>query len=339
MFRAAVFLMMLTCVPAVASAQQPCTTDARHVVNELYRHMLERPAGEASAGWVRQLESGRMTVRDVVREIATSPEHLNRFFYTEFGEQTPYYRSVGRFYRHLLGRQPDPGGARSFAQLAQSAGPVRVINGILRSREYEQQLGNWGVPGSGGVYFCPPTQSAGSWNWPERDDWFDNLDANNDNRIQPREWRRSAAAFTRLDVDNDNMLSRAEVLGPEGFGVAPTTGQLLVVDANQAWTDTGITVRRGQTIVFDIDGDIRLSPDPNDVARSPGALSGRRAPDAPLPNAPAGALIGRIDGSGPFGIGNLRSIQAPASGRLYLGINDDYFGDNAGQFRVMIDVR
>jgi hypothetical protein len=66
------------------------------VVNELYRHMLERTAGEASVGWVRQLENGRMTVRDVVREIATSPEHLNRFFYTEFGEQTPpYYRSVG----------------------------------------------------------------------------------------------------------------------------------------------------------------------------------------------------------------------------------------------------
>jgi hypothetical protein len=135
------------------------------------------------------------------------------------------------------------------------------------------------------------------------------------------------------------MLNRAEVAGPGGFGVAPTTGHWLIVDAGQPWTDTGVTVRRGQTMVFDVEGDIRLSPDPNDVARSPGALSGRRAPNAPLPNAPAGALIGRIDRSGPFGIGNQRSIEAPATGRLYLGINDDYFGDNAGQFRVMIDAR
>src|SRR5687767_9759688 len=100
MFRAAVFIVTLTSVPALASAQQPCTPDARHVVDELYRHMLERPAGQASGGWVRQLESGRMTVRDLVREIVTSPEHLNRFFYTEVGEEMPYFRSVGRFYRH-----------------------------------------------------------------------------------------------------------------------------------------------------------------------------------------------------------------------------------------------
>ena len=339
MLRAAVLIVALTCVPALASAQQPCTTDARHVVNELYRHILQRTAGEPSADWVRQLESGRMTVRDVVREIATSPEHLNRFFQVEAGEETPYYRSVGRFYRHLLGRQPDEAGARAFAQLAQRSGPGAVINAILQSREYEQQFGAWGVPGSGGVRFCPPSQSGvdSSWNW--REDRFENLDVNNNNRIEPREWRGSVAQFTRLDVDNDDRLSRAELVRPTDVGVAGTTGQLLIVDADQPWTDTGITVRQGQTIAFDVDGNIRLSPGPDDIARAAGALSGRPAPNAPLPDAPAGALIGVIDGSGPFGIGNQRTIEAPATGRLYVGINDDYFSDNTGEFRVMIDVR
>jgi hypothetical protein len=64
---------------AVASAQQPCTTDARHVVNELYRHMLERSAGSDSDGWVQQLQNGT-TVREIVRQIAKSPEHTQRFY-------------------------------------------------------------------------------------------------------------------------------------------------------------------------------------------------------------------------------------------------------------------
>jgi hypothetical protein len=55
-----------------------------------------------------------------------------------------------------------------------------------------------------------------------------------------------------------------------------------------------------------------------------------------MPNVLAGALIGRIDGGQPFGIGNLSSIAAPASGMLYLGINDDVVSDNTGQFSVTI---
>jgi hypothetical protein len=82
--------------PSVVAAQQPCTTDARHVVNELYRHLLERQADPASAGWVQELESGRMTVRDVVRGIANSPEHMQRFGQAEAGEGTTYERSVAR---------------------------------------------------------------------------------------------------------------------------------------------------------------------------------------------------------------------------------------------------
>jgi len=55
-----------------------------------------------------------------------------------------------------------------------------------------------------------------------------------------------------------------------------------------------------------------------------------------LPKALAGALIGRIDNGPPFGIGNQTSLIAPASGILYLGVNDDNVGDNSGQFQVLI---
>ncbi len=71
MFRGLLSIAVLAVFPAVALAQQPCTTDARYVVDELYRHMLERSADPGSAGWVEKLQSGT-TVRDVVRQIATS---------------------------------------------------------------------------------------------------------------------------------------------------------------------------------------------------------------------------------------------------------------------------
>jgi len=55
-----------------------------------------------------------------------------------------------------------------------------------------------------------------------------------------------------------------------------------------------------------------------------------------MPNAFAGALLGRIDGGLPFGIGDQTSIVAPASGLLYLGVNDDNVSDNSGQFQVVV---
>ena len=65
---------------------------------------------------------------------------------------------------------------------------------------------------------------------------------------------------------------------------------------------------------------------------------GRRAPDrAPLPSALAGALIGRIGNGAPFGIGNQTLVPMPATGELFLGVNDDEVGDNSGGF--VVDVR
>ena len=67
--------------------------------------------------------------------------------------------------------------------------------------------------------------------------------------------------------------------------------------------------------------------------------SGRQAANAPLSSQMAGALIGRIGDDQPFFIGNRRAVRAPSSGRLYLGVNDDYLDDNSGAFEVMVTVR
>jgi Ca2+-binding EF-hand superfamily protein len=47
----------------------------------------------------------------------------------------------------------------------------------------------------------------------DRDDTFENLDVNNNGRIEGREWHGSADAFQWLDRNNDNVLSRTEVVG------------------------------------------------------------------------------------------------------------------------------
>jgi Ca2+-binding EF-hand superfamily protein len=280
-----------------------------------------------------------------------------------------------------------------------------IVNQMINSAEYNQQFGDWGVPGSGGLRYCGSANQAANqpapavsfpvdqrrfrgmdrnndgvisraewrgsrqsfdvhdWNNDgvlsggevdeataragrtvddenfDRVDQFENLDLNNNNRIEPREWHGTVAAFNRLDANNDNYLSRAEFTRTRfDDSAVATSGDFIRVEGSQPWTDTGITIRAGDTITFDGQGTVRISNARNDIAGVGGTLSGRREANAPLPNQVAGALIARIGNSPPLFIGNRRSVRAPFGGRLYLGVNDDYLDDNSGDFQVTVAV-
>jgi len=118
-------------------------------------------------------------------------------------------------------------------------------------------------------------------------------------------------------------------------GLAPASGRVRV-PATAGWVNTGLNVSQGQTLLFNTTGDVRLSTDGDDVAGSAGSKKGRYAANAPVPSALAGALIGRIGNGAPFAIGNQASIPAPGTGTLWLAVNDDGLGDNAGEFGVDI---
>ena len=119
--------------------------------------------------------------------------------------------------------------------------------------------------------------------------------------------------------------------------LAPATGSGISVSPKQAWTSTGLTVRKGEVLTFNASGEVQLSTDANDIATPFGSKTGRKAANAPVPSALAGALIGRIGTNGqPFGIGSGVSVPMPAAGQLFLGINDDGLDDNQGEFRVDI---
>jgi hypothetical protein len=109
------------------------------------------------------------------------------------------------------------------------------------------------------------------------------------------------------------------------------------VAARQRWVDSGVTVLQNQTVTFAASGEVRLSADQQDTAVPGGSKQGRRAPNAPLPGTLAGALIGRVGNSQPFGIGDQTApLRMPAAGRLYLSVNDDELSDNSGAFQVTV---
>lgn len=110
----------------------------------------------------------------------------------------------------------------------------------------------------------------------------------------------------------------------------------VTVNAAQPWTDSGITVRPGQTVYFEATGKVRWGPGRQDGPE--GERNSPRNPGRPIPSRPAGSLIGRVgEGDDYFFIGeDTDAIRVRGGGRLYLGINDDFLQDNSGAFRVTV---
>jgi PA-IL-like protein/EF hand len=175
-------------------------------------------------------------------------------------------------------------------------------------------------------------------------DEFRTLDRNDDGAITRQEWSGNRRAFDERDANGDGRITQRELNAfdrrddaADDRGVAGTSGELIPVSARDRWTDTGLTVRSGDTITFAADGTIQMSGERGDTANPAG--SRRSAPEALVRNSPAGTLIARIGNGAPFAVGARRTIaRAPASGRLYLGVNDDYLEDNDGEFRVTVTI-
>jgi hypothetical protein len=119
-----------------------------------------------------------------------------------------------------------------------------------------------------------------------------------------------------------------------GQAANPVTIQ---VDARQPWSDSGLTVRQGEQLSFRAAGQIQYAANRRDTTGPNGNAASRRA-EFPASGAPVGALIGKIDqGGAPFVIGSqAQPIAMPASGHLYIGVNDSNFGDNNGAYSVTI---
>ena len=140
--------------------------------------------------------------------------------------------------------------------------------------------------------------------------------------------------FDRIDRNAPGFPSTPE---PQRGRPAGLRERQVFVAANVPWTDTNIDVQAGQDIYFDASGDVRWRPDRRDGPA--GEQNSPMNPNRPIPNRPAGSLIGRV-GAGStdyFFIGaNRAPFRMRSSGRLFLGVNDDVLQDNSGAFRVVV---
>jgi hypothetical protein len=133
--------------------------------------------------------------------------------------------------------------------------------------------------------------------------------------------------------------------GEEAADEAPTTVATtvprpvsLAVPANEAWTDTEFDVEAGQELEIEASGRIVHHPDPVLTAGPEGNPDAQlRQYNVPtLGNVDHSSLIAKIGDAQPFFVGRSITFSAPASGRLYLGINDAGVHNNEGAFTVEI---
>jgi hypothetical protein len=112
----------------------------------------------------------------------------------------------------------------------------------------------------------------------------------------------------------------------------------ITIPANEEWHDTGITFAEGEMVSIDYLSGKWMS-DPAFGFVDAGGYSNHKAPNyCPLPDAPQGALCGRVGEKGDvFPVG--KKWCAPVlKGELYLFINDGLgnYGDNKGAVTVAV---
>ncbi len=120
-----------------------------------------------------------------------------------------------------------------------------------------------------------------------------------------------------------------------GASAGQATPGAVQVLANQAWTPTGVMVKKGDRVTFDASGQIQFGQG-SGMTTGPGGGTLRNGA-YPVPAASVGALIAKVGASTPFPIGtNSQPIVMPASGQLMLGVNDNEVNDNSGSFSVVV---
>jgi Ca2+-binding EF-hand superfamily protein len=197
--RAITFSAVFVLVPVLASAQQPCTSDADSTVDAIYRQILERPSGGEGNSRAEQLRNGQTTVRAIVREVAKSPEHAQRFLPANNRTQ-----AVTSLYRHVLGRAPDPEGLNSHVQGRDAL--VALVDTFVDSGEYHQKYGEDTVPG-GSRRYCRDGGSPAQTGRIR----FQNMDRNGNGVIERGEWNGGGQSFNVHDWNRDGVLSGDEV--------------------------------------------------------------------------------------------------------------------------------
>lgn len=150
--------------------------------------------------------------------------------------------------------------------------------------------------------------------------------------------RSGLLSFGPNDTDFDNNQGAFEVHLRAPMAVEVIDERSAAVPGDAGWIDTGVDVSEGDLLAITAGGQV------DDSIASPettfGASGVPATPDRPhsiLTCANHVSLIGRIGAGGaPFYVGADLSRLAPATGPLFLGVNDDDIGNNGGKLSAAI---
>ncbi len=124
--------------------------------------------------------------------------------------------------------------------------------------------------------------------------------------------------------------------------------------ASAGWVDTGLEVKEGEVFEFLASGTISCQTG-NPIANCGPEGLDLQTVQQPIPDKNLGALVGKVvkivsvtkdPETGEeikeemvkfFYIGEKATVAMPMEGRLYLGVNDNVYGDNDGKFLVRIN--
>ncbi len=122
----------------------------------------------------------------------------------------------------------------------------------------------------------------------------------------------------------------------------PSTVIVSIV-STKAFTDTGAQVSTGEKLDIVSTGTITWSTSClSNCNATPNGTPWNACLATPggtftAPGLPCWSLIGKIGTTGvPFEVGSALKFSAPYSGELYLGVNDNYYPDNAGSWKSTI---
>lgn len=115
----------------------------------------------------------------------------------------------------------------------------------------------------------------------------------------------------------------------------------MIVPARQRWTPTGIDLHAGDAFAATAEGTIVTNASGSTASPQGVAPDCRVAGSVHIPfeapQLPCWSLLGRIGPKGSvFEIGNRADLVATSSGQLFLGINDNFFGDNSGNWTARV---
>jgi hypothetical protein len=172
----------------------------------------------------------------------------------------------------------------------------------------------------------------------------------------PREWRgrRPDAAAARVALAL--ILAWSFAAGQEAPAPGPTGFDFegrLAVPANVPWTDSGFDVAEGDEFHFRASGSVSLQRGNPVAFCGPEGLPVKTV-QQPIPERNLGAFIVRVaqlvsitkdEETGEetrneivrfLFVGTEGTVRMPIAGRLYLGLNEDVVGDNAGELAVEV---